>query len=78
MGNFGSKGGLRRIAPVNEGHSSERFVLSDYFRRVTPNPGEEQLPAQEQLIREIVRASHTEDKKEEGNLFTAITRKTGD
>jgi hypothetical protein len=78
MGNFGSKGGLHRIAPVSEDHSSEQFVLSDYFRRVTPSPGEEQPSAQEQLIREIVQASHTEDKKEERDIFTAITRKTGD
>jgi hypothetical protein len=79
MGNFGSKGGLRRITSVGKGHSSDRFVLSDFFRQVTFTPDGETLSASDHYGWESSLPSHVRDEeREEQDLSKAIAhRKEG-
>lgn len=68
MGNFGSKGGLRRFVPVDQERSSDKKELSHFFRRkkVGTEFQEIQSSQKENLIREMILQSNLEKKNEGG------------
>jgi hypothetical protein len=65
MGQFGSKGGLRKILPLNDNHSSDRVGIPFYFRRVALNFGSDDSRqfSQERLVHDITGAANPSKKE---------------